>query len=119
MADIAFVPGELNITTYQGDTMSIGLVFRDSLGNPLDVTGWTFLAHILDTFADDTVVAPVVIDCTVTDGPNGAVTMTLTSPASTPLDGPYVYDLQGTEPGGDVRTYLAGALTVEPEVTRP
>ena len=32
-------------------------------------------------------------------------------------NGDYIWDFQLTEPGGDIRTYLAGDVNVIPEVT--
>lgn len=118
MAEIQFLPGALDIKAYQGDTLVVVMTFKDEIGDPKDLTDYVFEAHILDTVADDSVSLPVVMSPELTDPPNGVVTLTVESSSTEPLNGAYVYDVQATDPNGNVRTYLAGNLTFEGEVTR-
>ena len=55
----------------------------------------------------------------VIDGPNGTMTVTMTSAQTTLLTDPsYVYDLEIVSPGGQVTRVLQGTFMVSPEVTK-
>jgi hypothetical protein len=59
------------------------------------------------------------ITCTLTDAPNGEITMSMTA-ANTALikAGRYLFDLETVDTGGNVSRVLEGIITVTPEITR-
>lgn len=58
----------------RGDTFSLTCVWRDSLGTPINISGYTIASQVrTDTFVDTLVI-------TVTDAVNGAFTVTKAAP---------------------------------------
>jgi hypothetical protein len=117
MANVEYLPGALDIKIYQGDTVMIPLTFRDSDGNPIDLTGITFESQIRRAPADEEATPLISMDCNVPEPTSGRVLISLSSEQTTLLDNLYVYDLQATN-GSVVRTYLSGTISVVKEVTR-
>lgn len=110
-------PAAYNITFTQGDDVSETFTFKDSTGAAINVTGYTFAAMMRKTPADTTIVA--TFSFAITSGSGGTVNMTLAKTVTAGLTpGVYVYDLQWTDLSGNVRTMLAGQVTVLAEVTR-
>ncbi|WHM52936.1 hypothetical protein [Sulfitobacter phage vB_SupP_AX] len=56
----------------RGDDFVIPMTLQDSDQNPVDITGWTISSAV--TYARKAV---STLDCTITDGPNGAFTIAL------------------------------------------
>ena len=94
-------PGHLDIDIVAGDSFSQLLDFDISLA------GYTFAANFNDDSGLQTIaVAP-------TDLPNGKITLSMTAVATALLDpGEYRWRLIWTL-GAEIRTVLAGILTVE------
>lgn len=104
MTDIDLSAAVYNIHMTRND----GLRIHATL--PLDLTGHTVTAHFRTT-PDSTEYTEFTVD--VIDAPTGVVEATL---ARVPREG--FYDLQVTKDGVP-RTYMAGAITQAPDVTRP
>ena len=104
---------------YAGDSWKMGIRLRSqnsngSAGSYLDLTGATPTAQIRDAAG----VLLVDITCVLEDQDinTGLVTLSLTpAQTTTLLNGKWDFQL---ELDGDVRTYLAGNVTVTAEVTR-
>jgi len=105
-----------NLTVTRGDTLTLVVVMTTDGVTPLDVSGRTYAAQLRTSV--DAANASATFTCTVTDGPNGEVTCTV-SAAATALLSPavYVWDLQETA-GSSVATVLTGTVTVVADVTR-
>ena len=123
-------------TVFRGDTLQFVVqVLQVPLGFPPDtppqvvnVTGWTFWFTVKKYFADPDNVAVFQGKSTdgsgtvtITDAPNGKVTLTL--PASATLNYPdsvvqLVYDVQGKDTSGNIYTVDSGSVSVSPDVTR-
>lgn len=118
------MPAVQNLSGYQGDTFRQPLRLRSIsggvLGDPINLTGWSFTSQIR---ADVGGVVLATITVTVRDQSVldnvGWVDMYM-APATTAAIAPgvYFYDLQGTEPNGDVFTRLKGEFTIEGDITR-
>jgi len=97
---------------YRGDSSSMQLQFFDSSNLPLDLTGVIAKAQIRDRPAGNTIIDLV---CTVT--PPNTIAVALLADDSKNLPAAGVWDLQLTYPSGDVRTPVAGPVSVTPDVT--
>lgn len=110
-------PGTYSPTFVQGDDWSFPATLKDQAGAAIDLTGYTFLAQAR-TRASAGVAFTLTV--TVTDAANGVVTVTVDAATTADIGpGTYVWDLQWTDAAGDIRTILAGTITVLPEVSRP
>lgn len=115
-------PGKRNITLYQGDSYEMQISFSTADTGPVDITGHTFAAQIRTSTADaDNGAAPLAtFTCTADDPTAGILFLTLDPSDTTALKSKVAaWDLQGTAPDGAITTYLAGAVSVQLEVTRP
>jgi hypothetical protein len=110
-------PGSYDLAMYQGDTFALRVTLRDkATGAPLDLTGYEPLSQIRAKPHDDTPLA--AFDATV-DGPAGVIRLDLPAARAAALaPGRQVWDLQTTDPDGNVRTWLAGKATVTGQVSR-
>ena len=110
-------PGTYNITLYRGDTWTADIVLTDTVsGSVLDLTGYSALAQIRATA--DAASAEASFASVLTEL-EGKVTLTLSAAASAALTiTSGVWDLQLTDASSAVRTYLAGSVTVTPDVSR-
>lgn len=104
----------LNI--YQGDDYAAVVTVLDSNGQPADLTGYTAQAQIRHDVAD---VAPtVVIEIPTTITLPNQITLAVAHVFTTPLSGPYKWDLQITDASNIITTLLYGPVQVILEVTR-
>jgi hypothetical protein len=107
--------GRHDLNVHQGDNFQFTATFRDPLGQPLDLTGWTFRAQIRADVADR---GDIVDEFTIGMAA-GQVVLAL-DPEQTLLlpGGRLLYELEGTRPDGVVSTWLAGRVLTRLEVTR-
>jgi hypothetical protein len=111
------MPSNYDLIIYEGDALRFTVTVKDSAGVPVDLTGYTAKAQLKTNFAD---ASPVDFDCTITTPETDGVVSVYLSPATTAAltaGSSYIWDFQLTSPDSDVRTYLAGDVTVVPEVT--
>jgi hypothetical protein len=110
-------PGTYDLTIYQGDTFSLRITLVDkATGDPVDLTGYDPLSQIRAKSHDRDALA--TFDAEV-DPAAGVITLKLASADSTALPpGRQVWDVQTTDPDGNVRTWLAGKATVTGQVSR-
>jgi len=103
MALIDYSARRYDIRFTKGDDIVETLKFYDLEGEPMDLDGYTFVSQVRDGFGE--LVAE--FDIEVEDN---AVTRILTNDlSSTVPDGSY-QDLQSTDPGGYVRTWISGKM---------
>jgi len=110
------MPSNWDLKIYEGDTVRFTVTVTDANDVPINLTGYSAAAQLKTSFSDAT---PVAFTCTITTPASGVVEVYL-APATTAAliaGTSYIWDFQLTEPDGDVRTYLAGDVTVVPEVT--
>lgn len=114
-----FLPSNFNLELYRGDFLPMTITLVQPTSNnsaaPLNLTGYTAHAHIRTNFGGEAIY-PFTVN--IPDPTNGKVELVLPSSVSAGIEpGAYVWDFQVKEPGGNVRTYLAGDVTVFNEVT--
>jgi hypothetical protein len=114
------VPARLDLVIYQEDTYSriVQLAADEAGDDPIDITGWTFAAHIRTR--PSSAESVVEFDIEVDDAEEGLLTLSLDSPTTLGLSiaRPYVWDFQATHDDGTVRTYLRGNVSITGDVTR-
>lgn len=128
MADLVF-PGELaavtlntdampintNLELYKGDYVELFVVVKDDADVPINLTGYTARASLKLTYSDG---SPVHFVCTIPTPANGTVKIYLSSTTSSTLvPGSYIWDFEIINAESDSRTYLAGDVVVNAEVT--
>lgn len=124
------LPAYFDETIYQGDAFNPAyrIWYEDENGEPalLDTTGWTGRMGIKAKKNDtEYVLHSDDGDITVTTGIQGTgenaycleVYISAANTASLPAGMIGVYDIELTDPAGLPRTYLAGAMCVEGDVT--
>lgn len=109
---------------YQDTYYSQNLVFEDSNGNPVNISGWTFTAHFRVNVGDAN---PPLLTLTtanggftVVDAPNGKLSMVITQVQTSLLPvGNVVTDLMRTDQVGASPARYAGiTFKVKQPVTR-
>jgi hypothetical protein len=117
------LPAKSPLELYRGDTRVWEDVFRRTpvapatVGDPVDLTGFTFLAQIRATEDAATVMATIAV--AITDAAAGTIRRTLTATEARKLvPGTAFWDLQATHLDGTVRTYMFGRVRVKPDVSR-
>lgn len=111
-------PNTLDITRKRGDTFPFVIQLKDSAGSPINITGYTFKLT-LDESADppDNTTLLFTNVPTVSDGPNGKITVTLSGGQADHV-GVFHYDLQWTDLGGAIRTVLQGKWVFDQDITK-
>lgn len=107
------LPNNVDLSIWKGDAQTYIINMKDGNGDPIDLGGYIPQAVIRQSFtAPDT----YAFTCTVHDG--NQVTLYLPSSVSKSIPaGSYIWNFQLTDSvSGDVRTYLAGDVTVYAEV---
>lgn len=106
-----------DITAYLGDTLNCAVTWKDATGTPIDFTSCTALAQVKTKKSATTAVETFTI--TLGNSTNN-IQFGLSASEVTALGvGKWVYDIQLTFPDTTVRTYIAGALEIIRDVSRP
>jgi len=98
---------DTNFKIIQGDTLVLSVIYKDNSGNPINITGYTAEFQVRDMPGGKTVCATVdTTNGIVIDGPNGKVTVTVSSDLTKKFSVPKsAYQLQINS--GTVKTTLA------------
>jgi hypothetical protein len=107
-------PAAYDLKLYRGDTTRFKVMLWQDTGKtqPVDLTGATPAAEIRDKTAG---VKITTLTCTVSAP--GEITVELLPAGYVTVPSSGVWDLQVTFPSGDVRTMVAGKVTVTGDVT--
>jgi len=102
----------------RGDTTQYTITFKDSVGAPIDISGWTIFLTVKGSIFDSDDKAVIKKDITITDGSGGQAVITLL-PTDTATLPPltYLYDIQVKTNTGEVYTVLLGDFTIIGDVT--
>lgn len=114
-----------NIEIEQGATFQLPLVYKDYLGNPIDISGYTARMQVRRSYEAPT----PLLDLTTENngitlgGSSGTIQIEaadlLTSPLPIiPETKPGVYDLELRSPGGVVTRLIKGSVTITPQATK-
>ena len=103
----------------QGTTLNKQMVWKDSTGAPVDLSGYTARMQLRPSISSDT----VLLDLTTENGGItlggvlGTITLHFTAAQTAALSKGGVYDLEMIV-GGNVTRLLQGAVSLSKEVTR-
>lgn len=105
---------------YRGDSREYSLVFTDSKGAVIDITGWKVYFTLKQNHLIEDGEAVIKKDITNHEAPKEGKTKIVLAPSDTDnlKPGNYFYDVQIKKPNGDVVTVVRGSLKIEPDVTR-
>ena len=111
---------EVNFTLDQGSTFSLSCVYKDSEGNPINLSGYTARSQARETVDASTTLWNLVSPTDITlGGSSGEITLTI--PANTTANYPagktYFYVLELIT-GSTVIRLIQGQIYISPEVTR-
>jgi len=109
---------EYNYSVKRGDDFELAVILSDTLGNPVDITGWTiyFTAKKNETDSDNSAV--ISITETPTDPTNGKAELTIPHTTTYNLLGTYYYDVRFVNLSGIVNTVASGGITFLIDTTR-
>lgn len=102
----------------QGTTFNNVINLTDDITNAyVNVAGYTVRSQMRRSYYSAN--ASATITCTITDAPNGEITMSMTAANTSNLKpGRYLYDVEMVDTIGTTSRILEGIITVTPEVTR-
>ena len=110
-----------NFVIDQGANWFVTVVYKDSTGTAINLTGYTAALQIRDTYADSTTDLSLTSPSggiTIT-GATGTIAITATAAQTAAIAaGSYVYDLEITSSGGIVTRLIQGQISLSPQVTR-
>jgi hypothetical protein len=112
--------GIYNFTIDQGSNWNLNVIYKDSAGAVINLTGYTAAMQLRQNYNSDT--AELTLNTSnggiVITGAQGKLFLSATAVQTAALDaGFYVYDLEISS-GGVVTRLIQGQITVAGEVTR-
>lgn len=110
-----------DILIEQGATFQLDLVYKDSAGAPIDVSGYTARMQVRRTYDAPTALLSLTTEnnCITLGGAAGTVVVKAPATATDNLPAKTgVYDLELISPSGDVTRLIRGAVSISPEVTK-
>lgn len=113
--------GSYTINAEQGATFQLALVWRDSDGEPIDLSGYSARMQVRSDPADEDALISISTDegGIVLGGEAGTIAIEIDAETMSGIAAPgrYRYDLE-IEIDGRVTRLIEGPFTVKPEVTR-
>lgn len=107
-----------DLSIYEGEDKIWTVTITDSSGNPIDITGYTFLFVVKENINDSD--DDAIIDKEITshsDPTNGVTEITINSSDTNNLSGKYLYDYQWLDTSTKRRAVLKKAnFTVEQRI---
>jgi hypothetical protein len=113
--------GIYNATIDQGATWSVTVLYKNSDGTAINLTGFTAAMQVRQQYSSETAELTLSSPSNgiVITGATGTVLITISAAQTRALEeGYYVYDVELTSPSALVTRLIQGQLTVAPEVTR-
>lgn len=106
---------KVNLVVDQGTTFETTINLTDDDGDLVNLTGYSGAGQVRKHYTSSN-----ATNMTITlGGANGTVTMGMSANTTASLtSGRYVYDVELTDPSGDVSRIFEGIITVTPQVTR-
>ena len=103
----------------QGTTLNKGLVWKDSTGALVDLSGYTARMQLRPSVSSDTVLLELTTENggITLGGATGEIFLHFTEANTSPLTKGGVYDLEVII-GGKVKRLIQGAISISKEVTR-
>ena len=111
--------GIYNFRIEQGATTDFEIVYKDSNGTPVDLTGYTASAKMAKGYAS-TRTRTIITTSINSDPTTGVIVLSLTADQTNNLDAAarYVYDIEITRTSDSTVTrVIEGIITISPSVT--
>jgi hypothetical protein len=106
-----------DITIEQGASFSKTLTLKDDNNVVINVSADTFRGQVRKHHSSTDIQATFTF--TITDGPNGVVTWSLTDTQTSAMSsGKLLYDIEWVQSSGTVTRILEGIVDSTPEITR-
>lgn len=102
------------VEVYRGDDTSFNSYTFESAGVPQNLSAWVFTATWRDALRPE--VAGVVLNVDVSAAASGKIAVSATGAMTAQMEGPGVWDLQGTY-NGETLTYVWGRTSWMADVT--
>lgn len=104
----------VNWKIVQGDTLNLRITYKDPLGNPINLSGYSVIFQVKDQPGGNVVCATAQLGNGITvDIPNGIIDVHLTSAQTKKFTVPKAaYQLQ-VDPGSDATTIAIGWFEVQ------
>lgn len=115
------IPGDYDLIIYVGATFTRRVVWKDSLGALIDLTGYTARMQIRQSVRNPAILLTLTTENggITLGGAAGTVDLLLTSTQTAALTARAgVYDIELIDSTGVVTRLLQGAVEISPEVTR-
>ena len=113
--DVNEVPAKpRNLTVQQGASWRRTLTYKDSSGNPIDITGYSIHGEIREKKTRDSRLL-AIMTMTIVDAPNGKFTAEMTSEQTAQIDRSGYYDI--TLSSSDTVRISQGRILLDTEVT--
>ena len=107
-------PGNYDITIHQGATFSLDLQYKDSLGNGVNMVGYSVAGKLVNRLNTATV---TTFTTSFVDQTVGKFKIKLTAATTAAITEECQYDIMITEPGGDKYYLIQGRAFVDPGFT--
>jgi len=105
-----------NLVIDQGTTFSSIITVTDQNGSPLNLTNYTVKSQFRKSYQSSVFVS---FTASIYDALNGKIQLKLNPADTISVDaGRYLYDIQLTDPLGNVTRALEGLVILTPEITR-
>lgn len=102
-----------------GATFQLQVLWKDSDGDLINLTGYSARMHIRRTVEAEDIDVELASGSGITlGGTAGTIDIEIDDATTSGLSGSYVYDLELESGSGVVDRVIQGAVTVNPEVTR-
>lgn len=113
---------QYNVTIDQGANWFINFIYKDTNGNPVNLTGYTAALQIREYYAATTTLLSLTSSpaagITITAG-TGTIAISATAVQTGAITaGNYVYDCEITDGTGVVTRIVQGEAYISPQVTR-
>ncbi|HEU4895120.1 MAG TPA: hypothetical protein VFT85_04725 [Acidimicrobiia bacterium] len=119
MADLEICPLNRSICISRGDTVPWTFTVLNSAGNPVDITGYTFLLTVDPSDEPgDALNNLFQLSGTLTDPTNGVVQFAMSAVQADQVPGIYYWDLQMTDTAGFIRTIAKGEFEFTQDITK-
>lgn len=110
-------PEKHDLLLYRGDDFGPQQFIWTQAGVPIDITGYTITAQIRASKDDTATLASFGVN--ITSAVNGTWEITLTDADTLILPALAYWDMQLKSPGGFTRTFVAGKVKTDKDVTKP
>jgi hypothetical protein len=110
---------DISVSRFRGDTVADEFVVRDSTGNAVDITGFTFRLTVnAEKAPANTDNQLFSIDGVITDEAGGVVEFAPTDVQADQSPGKYFFDVEMTDGNGRIQTIVTGTYVFRQDISK-